>query len=61
MDIDKKKKYRIYRLHQKIKGVYRFDIKEKTIYVPDLEKVTNKYIIELSEKFNYSIQFEIPS
>jgi hypothetical protein len=61
MDNDKKKKYRRYRLHRKIKGVYRYEFRSKIIYVPNTDDLTNKYLRELYENYNYSIQFEIPS
>lgn len=54
-------KYRRYRLHQMIKGIYRYQSSSKTIYVPSTDDLTNKYLRELSENHNYSIQFEIPS
>lgn len=55
------KKYKRYRLHQKIKGIYRYQAISKTIYVPSTDDLTNKYLRELYENHNYSIQFEIPS
>lgn len=61
MDIDKKKKYRRYRLHRKIKSIYRFSTRSKIIYVPSSDDLTNKYLRELYDNYNYSIQFEIPS
>ncbi len=61
METDKKKTNRRYRLHRKIKGIYRFSVRQKTIFVPDLDYMTNKALVELHEKFNYQIQFEIPS
>jgi hypothetical protein len=56
-----KMKYRRYRLHQMIKGIYRYQSSSKTIYVPSTDDLTNKYLRELSKNHNYSIQFEIPS
>ncbi|RUT67758.1 hypothetical protein D0817_24660 [Flavobacterium cupreum] len=61
MDTDNKKTNRRYRLHRKIKGLYRFQVRQKIIYVPDSDDMTNKALRELHEKFNYQIQFEIPS
>jgi hypothetical protein len=55
-----KKKYIRYRLHQKIKNIYSYKSSSKIIYVPNNDDLTNKYLRELHENHNYSIQFEIP-
>jgi hypothetical protein len=57
----KKSIYRKYRLHQKIKKMYRYEYSTKTIFVPYDEDLSNKYIIELQKKYNYQIQLEIPT
>jgi hypothetical protein len=57
----KKSIYRKYRLHQKIKKLYRYQSSTKTIFVPYNEDLRNKDIIELQTKYNYQIQLEIPT
>lgn len=52
--------YRKYRLHQKIKELYRYQSSTKTIFVPYDEDLQNKYILELQKNYNYQIQLEIP-
>jgi hypothetical protein len=59
--IDKKKLYRKYRLHQKIKGLYRFKPSCKIIFVPFDDDLQNKYLNELQTSYNYQIQLEIPN
>lgn len=59
--ISKKRLYRKYRLHQKIKGLYRFKSSCKTIFVPYDDDLLNKHLLELQNNYNYQIQLEIPS
>ncbi|SHM72340.1 hypothetical protein SAMN05444484_108243 [Flavobacterium chilense] len=61
MVTEKKKQNRRYRLHRKIKELYRYQSSSKIIYVPSTDDLTNKDLRELYENHNYSIQFEIPS
>lgn len=49
-----------YRLHQKIKNLYRYCPYKRTIYVSYNEAAISKYALELKENYNYSIQYEIP-
>lgn len=56
-----KKLYRKYRLHQKIKKLYRYQSATKTIFVPYNEDLQNKDLQELQNAYNYSIQLEIPT
>jgi hypothetical protein len=60
MITDKKSIYRKYRLHQKIKKMYRYQYNTKTIFVPYDEDLQNKYILELQRNYDYQIQLEIP-
>jgi hypothetical protein len=60
MIADKKSIYRKYRLHQKIKGLYRYQYITKTIFVPCNDDLQNKYLLELQNNYNYQIQLEIP-
>jgi hypothetical protein len=60
MIANKKIIYRKYRLHQKIKGLYRYQSSAKTIFVPCNEDLQNKYLLELQNNYNYQIQLEIP-
>ncbi len=57
---------RRYRLHQRIKGVLKYSSRERTVYIShlDLELLQPKHkraIIELSNKFGYNIQTQIPN
>jgi hypothetical protein len=61
MKATKKSIYRKYRLHQKIKELYRYQSSTKTIFVPYDENLQNKYILELQRNYNYQIQLEIPT
>lgn len=56
----KKSTYRKYRLHQKIKKMYRYQSSTKTIFVPYTDDLQNKYILELQRNYDYQIQLEIP-
>jgi hypothetical protein len=56
---NKKSIYRKYRLHQKIKGLYRYQSSIKTIFVPYDDDLQNKNILELQRNYNYQIQLEI--
>lgn len=60
MTANKKIIYRKYRLHQKIKGLYRCQSSIKTIFVPCDDDLQNKYVLELQRNYNYQIQLEIP-
>ena len=53
------KQNRRYRLHQRVKKLYRYSALEKTIYVPFDQEANEEPVIELKNKFNYSIQTEI--
>ena len=53
------KQNRRYRLHQRIKNLYRYSAINKTIYVPFDKEVSEEPVIELKTKFNYSVQVEI--
>ena len=57
----KKSTYRKYRLHQKIKKLYRYQSGTKTVFVPFDDDLQNKYILELQRDYNYQIQLEIPT
>ncbi len=60
MIADKKSIYRKYRLHQKIKGLFRYQSSTKTIFVPYNDDLQNKFLLELQNNYNYQIQLEIP-
>lgn len=56
----KKIKNRKYYLHQKIKKLnFKYNSSEKTIYIPFNNDIESKYIEELKQNFNYSIQITI--
>ncbi len=50
---------RRYKLHQLIKGLYAYKPKQRTVYVTNENCIENRFLLELKEKFNYQIQFEI--
>lgn len=54
-----KERNRRYKLHQKIKGKYRYEAQKKTVYVPHDDDLENKDLNELKTKFHYNIQLEI--
>lgn len=51
---------RRYKLHQRIKGKYRYEPQQKTVYVPFDDEQADKAVNELKNRFNYNIQTEIP-
>lgn len=57
----KKSTYRKYRLHQKIKKLYRYKSGTKMVFVPFDDDLKNKYLLELQRVYNYQIQLEIPN
>ncbi len=59
-DKSKRIKNRQYYLHQKIKKLnLKYKPSSKTIYIPFNNDVESKYIEELKQNFNYSIQITI--
>ena len=56
----KKEHRRRYRLHKKVKEIVSLLPRQRTISVPYGFETTNKYILELIERFHYNIQFHIP-
>lgn len=54
-----KERNRRYKLHQKIKGLYRYEAQKKTVFVPHDDNQANPAVNELKTKFNYNIQLEI--
>jgi hypothetical protein len=58
---NKQKSNRKYKLHQRIKELYRFEPNCKTIFVPFDDDLKNKYVLELQNNYNYQIQLEIPN
>jgi hypothetical protein len=53
------KMYRKYYLHQKIKHLFRYSSKRKTVFVPHDYDGCNKDLQELQNKYNYQIQYSI--
>ena len=52
---------RKYRLHTKLrKKSIRYNSNDKTVFFSINNVLDNKDILELQQKFNYQIQFEIP-
>lgn len=51
---------RRYHLHQHVKKLCKYDAKKHIIYVfdKDTELQANKYIVELRDKHQYSVQLE---
>lgn len=51
---------RRYHLHQRIKRIAKYDAKHRTVYLftEDEKLLKNKYIVELRDKFQYSIQLQ---
>lgn len=50
---------RKYKLHQKIKGSFRYSSKGKTVFVPHDFENDNTAVKELQSKYNYQIQYSI--
>jgi len=55
----KPKDKRRYYLHQKIKKLFKYSASKKQVFINWDQEVQNRYLIELKEKYNYSIQTEI--
>ncbi|WP_164879205.1 hypothetical protein [Flavobacterium cerinum] len=55
----KKATNRRYKLHQRIKGKYRYESQKKTVYIPHDDDQADKDVNELKVKFHYNIQLEI--
>ena len=64
MPLTKKEQSRRYYLHGKVKAFCKMNVRAKTIFVTEaIEAFTEKqqkYINQLKQNFNYSVQFEIP-
>ena len=60
MIASQKSTYRRYRLHQKIKEMYRYQSSTKTVFLSCDEDLQNKYVLALQRDYNYTIQLEIP-
>ena len=56
----KKEHRRRYRLHSKVKDIVNLLPRQRTISVPYGYETKNKYILELINRFQYSLQFHIP-
>jgi hypothetical protein len=52
---------RRYKLHQKIKTLFEYHGKQKTVIIPYNYDLQNEFIIELRDKFRYNIQYSIIS
>ncbi|MEO6176971.1 MAG: hypothetical protein ABIP27_17595 [Flavobacterium circumlabens] len=50
---------RRYKLHQKIKGLFEYHGKQKTVIIPWNYDLQNEFVIELRDKFRYNIQYSI--
>lgn len=57
--MDAKTRNRKYKLHQKIKTLFRYTSKGKTVYVPYDFANDNPAVQELQSKYNYQIQYSI--
>lgn len=56
----KKEHRRRYRLHAKVRDLVNLLPRQRTISVPYGYETSNKYILELINKFHYNFQFHIP-
>lgn len=55
----KSERNRRYRLHQKIKKLYKYSPGQKTIYVAYSEELQNPDVAELCNNYNYPVQYII--
>ena len=55
----KKKTNRRYYLHQKIKEQFRYSALKRTVYISCFRDIDNDQVLELRDRFGYSIQTEI--
>ena len=53
------KNNRRYKLHQKIKNDVCLKSRQRTILIYSDDIITNKYVLELLQKFKYNIQYTI--
>lgn len=58
--MDKKLHQRRYRLHQKVKSLVTLQSRQRTMHVPISYQCTNKYMLEIINRFKYNLQFQIP-
>jgi hypothetical protein len=56
----KKEHRRRYRLHSKVRLIVNVLPRNRTISVPYGYETSNKYILELINRFQYNLQFHIP-